>query len=253
MRSAALILALLLVPLPSLRGQSIQGRLLEAGTDEPVLLGQIFLLTGGGLVVDRTFTDETGAFAVWSPEPGPFFLRAEAFGFASRVDGVFELGEGGVLTVEFRLVRTPIQLDTLTVTAERRDTKLSLLGFYDRQKSGFGRFLGPEEIEKRPAFDATDYLRNIPRVRIRFRPFGGSEVLIRGASSISLGGGGLCYPRVLVDGNAVFSGGREPAILDDVVSPYQISAIEVYRGPTEIPLQFGGMGSPCGLIVIWTK
>ena len=56
MRSSALILALLIVPLPGLRGQSIQGRLLEAGTDEPVLLGQIFLLTGGGLVVDRTTT-----------------------------------------------------------------------------------------------------------------------------------------------------------------------------------------------------
>jgi hypothetical protein len=253
MRRGWLVLFVFFPCSSGLLGQTIQGKLLEAGSDRPILLGRVSLLTGGGVVVDRTFTDEEGAFAVWSPEPGSFFLRAEAIGYASRVDGVFELGEWGVLTVEFRLVRNPIPLDTLTISAEPRVTKLALLGFYSRQRAGFGRFLGPEDIRKRPAFDATDYLRNIPRVRIRHRARGGSEVLIRGASSISLGGDGLCRPKVVVDGNEVFRGGREAAVLDEVVTPFEISAIEVYRGPSEIPLQFGGLRSPCGLILIWTK
>jgi hypothetical protein len=220
MRRGWLVLFVFFPCSSGLLGQTIQGKLLEAGSDRPILLGRVSLLTGGGVVVDRTFTDEEGAFAVWSPEPGSFFLRAEAIGYASRVDGVFEL---------------------------------ALLGFYSRQRAGFGRFLGPEDIRKRPAFDATDYLRNIPRVRIRHRARGGSEVLIRGASSISLGGDGLCRPKVVVDGNEVFRGGREAAVLDEVVTPFEISAIEVYRGPSEIPLQFGGLRSPCGLILIWTK
>jgi hypothetical protein len=253
MRRGWVVLLLLLPGPPGLLGQTIQGRLLEEGSDRPIILGQVSLQTGGGVVVDRTFTDEKGSFAVWSPEPGSFFLRAQAIGYASRVDGVFDLGQGGVLTVDFRLVRNPIQLDTLTVSVEPRVTKLALLGFYARRKVGFGRFLGPEDIEKRPAFEVTDYLRNIPRVRIRHRARGGTEVLIQGASSVSLARRGLCSPKVVVDGNEIFRGGREAAVLDEVVTPYEVSAIEVYRGPSEIPLQFGGLSSPCGLIVIWTK
>ncbi|MGW8266750.1 MAG: carboxypeptidase regulatory-like domain-containing protein [Longimicrobiales bacterium] len=256
MRSSCAALVFLLLLNTGARAQTIEGRLLESGSDEPIILAQVFLLTGGGVIVDRTFTDEEGSFAVWSPEPGSFFLRAERMGYASRVDGVFDLGEGGILSVEFRLPRAPIQLDTLTVSAEGgaagpRDTKLALLGFYDRQRAGFGRFLGPEEIARRPVFEATDLLRNIPRVRIRQRPFGETEVLIQGAASVSLKGG-LCYPKVVVDGNEVFRGGDQPARLDDVVRPHEISAMEVYRGPGEIPLQFGGASSPCGVILIWT-
>lgn len=252
MRFLSAALAFLILTGTGLRAQTIEGRLLEAGTDSPIILGEVVLLTGGGLVVDRTFTDEDGNFALWSPEPGSFFLRAACFGYTSRVDGVFDLGEGGILSVEFRLPKAPIQLDTLTVSAERRDTKLALLGFYDRRRAGFGRFLGPEEIARRPVFDTSDLLRNIPRVRIRQRPFGGSEVLIRGAASTSLSGGGLCYPKVVLNGMEVFRGGREPARLDDVVRPHEISAMEIYRGPGEIPLQFGGASSPCGVILIWT-
>jgi len=253
MRSSCAFLAFLLLPLSGVRAQTIQGRLLEVGSDQPIILAQVFLLTGGGLVVDRTFTDEEGFFALWSPEAGSFFLRAERMGYTSRVDGVFDLGEGGILSVEFRLPRAPIQLDTLTVSAEPRDTKLALLGFYDRQRVGFGHFLGPEEIARRPVFETADFLRNIPRVRIRQRPFGGTEVLIQGAASTSLNGGGLCYPKVVVDGNEVLRGGREPARLDDVARPHEISAMEVYRGPAETPLQFGGSSSPCGVILIWTR
>jgi hypothetical protein len=253
MRSLCAVLAFLILTGTGLRAQTIEGRLLEAGTDSPIILGQVVLITGGGLVVDRTFTDEKGAFALWSPEPGNFFLRAEGVGYLSRVDGVFDLGEGGILSVEFRLPRAPIQLDTLMVFSEPRDTKLALLGFYDRQRVGFGHFLGPEEITRKPVFETTDFLRNIPRVRIRQRPFGGSEVLIQGAASTSLNGGGLCYPKVVVDGNEVFRGGNEPARLDDVVRPHEVSALEIYRGPGEIPLQFGGSSSPCGVILIWTR
>ena len=254
MRSSCAALAFLLLPCSGLLGQSIQGRLLEVGSDQPIILAQVLLLTGGGAIVDRTFTDEEGAFALWSPDPGSYFLRAERFGYESRVDGVFDLGEGGILSVEFRLPRAPIQLDTLTVSAEAAEpkvTKLALLGFYDRKRMGFGRFLGPEEIARRPVFETTDFLRNIPRVRIRQRSFGESEVLIQGAASVSLQGG-LCYPKVVVDGSEVFRGGDEPARLNDVVRPHEISAIEIYRGPTEIPLAFGGSSSPCGVILIWT-
>jgi hypothetical protein len=134
---------------------------------------------------------------------------------------------------------------------ERREIKLSLMGFYDRRDRGMGHFLGPEEIERRVAIDATDLFRNIPRVRVNWVPFGGSTVTIAGAATRSLRGGG-CYPRVLVDGMEMFRGGRERARINEVVSPSEIRGIEIYRGGAETPLQFGGAAGACGVILIWT-
>jgi len=253
MRRFSLIPVLLLLAVSGLHGQTIQGRLLELGTDEPIVLGQVFLLSGGGTILDQTFTDEGGGFSVTSSFPGSFFLRAERLGYESRVDGVFDLGEEGVLTVEFRLRGNPIQLDTIAVEVEGRVPKLTILGFYDRQRMGFGTFLGPEELERRPVTRTTDFLRNIPRVRIRERPFSGSEIVIQGAASVSLSGGGLCYPKVVIDGMEVSRGGNEPARPDEFVRPVEITGIEVYRGPSETPLQFGGLSGPCGVILIWTR
>ena len=230
--------------------QAIQGHLFEAGTQEPIILAQITLLSGSGEIVDQTFTNETGYFIVASEVPGSFFLRAERMGFSARTEGIFELGERGVLTVEFRLRKTPLEMDTLVVEAERRDLKLNLLGFYDRRKVGFGRFIGPEEIEKKPVFQTTDLLRMIPRVRINHAPFGQSTVTIAGSTSAW---GKACYPKVIIDGFEVSHGSGEPARLDELISPVNIRGIEVYRGAAETPLQFGGASSPCGVILIWTR
>jgi len=143
--AAVLLLAFSWNPLSP---QAIQGHLVDAQTGDPIILGEVILLLGSGEIVDRTFADEAGYFIVTSEAPGNFFLRAERMGYEARVDGIFELGEGGLLTVEFRLPKAPVLLDTLTVEVERRDFKLSLLGFYDRREIGLGKFIGPEEMPR---------------------------------------------------------------------------------------------------------
>ena len=253
MRINSVLLILLATSWGRLSAQAIEGNLLDARTRQPILLAQITLLVGSGQIVDQTYTDESGYFIVASEDPGSFFLRAERLGYGSRVDGIFDLGVGGLLTVEFRLMKDPIALDTLTVAVERRDFKLNLLGFYDRQRMGFGHFLGPEAIERRSAIRTTDLLWNIPRVRVHQQPFGQTTVTISGSGGTSMLRGTVCYPKVLVDGMEVFRGGDEPARLDDVVSPSEITAIEVFRSAAETPLQFGGASSPCGVILIWTR
>jgi hypothetical protein len=247
-----LSLLFLLLPVGPLFAQSVEGRLLESETGTPIILGQVTLLLGNGTVADQTYTDEAGFFSVWSPEPGSFFLRAEHVGFFPRVDGLFELGAGGVLTVEFRLRANLMVMDTLAVEVERRDLKLNLLGYYDRERRGFGRFMGPEEIAQRPIVDVTDLFRNIPRVRVNWKPFGGTTVTMAGAGSRSLMGG-ACYPKLIVDGMEIFRGGEEPTRIDEVVFASEIRGLEIYRGPAEVPLQFGGANSSCGVILIWTR
>ena len=80
MRTIAVLLLTFVLSSADLSGQAIQGRLVEAGTGEPIMLGRILLLQGSGQIVDETVTDEAGYFIVASEFPGSFFLRAERLG-----------------------------------------------------------------------------------------------------------------------------------------------------------------------------
>lgn len=262
MRTTFALLLTLLLFSTDLSAQAIRGRLVEADTGEPIMLARILLLQGSGQIVDETVTDESGYFSVASEAPGSFFLRAERLGYSSRLDGVFELGQDGVLTVEFRLERNPVTLDTLDVSVERQDVSLELMGFYERQRIGFGKFLGPEEIERKPAVKTTDLLRMIPRVRIKEFGFGlppgapGGRRIPQHRSAVTIAGsvsvrGEACYPVVLIDGIIVSK--EQPADLDSLISPSDIRGIEVYRGQAEMPLTLPSAWNSCGAIVLWTR
>lgn len=41
--------------------------------------------------------------------------------------------------------------------------------------------------------------------------------------------------------------------INQLVLPEQVLAIEVCRGPSEVPEQYGGAASGCGAILVWTK
>jgi outer membrane receptor for ferrienterochelin and colicin len=41
--------------------------------------------------------------------------------------------------------------------------------------------------------------------------------------------------------------------INSVVDPDQVEAIEVFRGPSEIPAQYNDNNSQCGVILIWTR
>jgi hypothetical protein len=234
-------------------GQTIEGHLFESGSDTPVILAEIFMLTESGDLVAQTVSNETGFFSVTAPDSGSFLIQAERMGYQAGVAGIFDLGEGGLITIEFRLRPRPVLLDTLGVSVEAQNARLELAGFYQRMTDESGIFMGPEELAEKPVALATGFFRNIPRLRIRQRPMGGNEIIIQGAAMISFTRSGICYPRVFIDGNEVFRGGREPARLDDVVSASEIAGIEVYRGPAEVPTRYAGVRSSCGVILVWTK
>ena len=247
------LLFLLALPQSGLWAQRIEGRLLEIGSDAPIVLGQLTMLSESGGIVAQAFSDESGFFSLTARWAGNFLLKAERIGYAPWVDGVFELGEDSSITVELRLLRDPVPIDALEVSVEAQNLRLELAGFYDRVEKESGVFLGPEEIEQKQAVIPTQLLRGIPRIRLRDVQTGANAVIIQGAAMISLAQRGICYPRVFVDGNELFRGGAEPAFLDDVVSASEIVGIEIYRGPAEIPTRYLGARSACGLILVWTR
>ena len=92
----------------------------------------------------------------------------------------------------------------------------------------------------------------LPGVRVFETAYGAGSrgLMLRGGELL----GGGCWPVAYVDRHLVSTGGigGYPTAVDDAVAGSDISAIEVYRSAAEIPPEFMGPSSACGVIVIWT-
>jgi len=224
-----------------LSAQTIRGTLLERGSDNPISLGFVVLLTEAGDSVTSTITDDEGAFSVTSPVPGNCLLMAAALGHRETTVGLFELGEGGELTVEFRIPVEALTLDGLLVQAERIGKVPALVrnGFSRRMQEGIGHFITPQEIENSSATRTAHLFREEPSVRLV-----GDRIFLRGTRD-------LCSPQIYLDGVPLSVGASLP--LDAIVPLEVLAGVEVYRSVAEVPLQYGGTGAVCGVILFWTK
>jgi len=221
----------------SLSAQSIRGILLQRGTDNPISLGFVALLSESGDSITSAITSSDGSFSLTSPVPGNFLLLAAALGHEETTVGVFELGEDGELTVEFRIPVAPLTLEGLIVQADRISQTPALVrnGFSRRMQQGFGRFITPEEIERSRATRTLDLFVGMEGVRIV-----GEQLLLRD-----------CRPQTYVDGLPLHLDADLPV---DIMVPFEaLAAAEIYLGVAQVPLQYGGTGGACGVILFWTK
>ena len=258
--------------------QRVRGRLLDLETSEPLVAGFVSLLALDGATVRTVVTNRDGNWVIDAPGPGSYYVSAKHVGYRPWVAGPVAMKARDDVTAVYRLERFPVTLDPIAVTAVATRRYLELAGFYERQRADFGHYITPEHIERRHAVRITDLLSGIPGVTL-IAPAAGSAgplaVQLRGSN---LSQGGLCQPRVFVDGLLYARGGSRPKgrdrgqtlerspeaeiqrldqglSIDDIGHPSTIAAIEVYRSATEVPVQFGGASAEtlCGVIVIWTR
>lgn len=235
----------------SLNAQIVQGRVTEAATGEAVAGASVILLTEDGKAVTGKLTDEWGGFLIETKRVGPHKVRIERIGFEPVDSEVFELTPDEPVMLHLRLGLEVIALEGIDVTGEARQPHLARAGFYERIRSGMGYHMTRAEIDARMPQRPSDLFRTIPGVTVvPMGSMGHGEPVLRNAASIM---GGTCLPAVYIDGMPVRKSGERDPALDDIVQPFDIEAIEVYRGAAEIPAQFGGMQSGCGVIVIWTR
>lgn len=109
--------------------QTIRGHLMHRGDDQPIDLGLIIMLSENGDSITATLTQSDGFFEVSSPDPGNYLLLAASLGYREARVGLFELGEGGEITVEFRLWREPLTIDGVMVESLVQDGPLVTDGF----------------------------------------------------------------------------------------------------------------------------
>ena len=105
--------------------------------------------------------------------------------------------------------------------------------------------------------EMSDIFSRIPGVELYADPDNPIEkyIVLRGGRQASFSGGpyGRCFPRVVLDGLVINRGGDEPAGLDRMLDPVAIAGVEVFPTSSGVPAQYGGTGSSCGVILIWTR
>jgi hypothetical protein len=123
-------------------------------------------------------------------------------------------------------------------------------GFADRKAHNIGgTFLDQTAIDRKGATRMTELLRSVPGVRLfpMLNEYGGNDykIVMRGASTL---GEEVCPIQYYLDGHP-FDVSDD---LDHAISPHNVAAMEIYPGASQVPEQFKGTHSRCGVIVIWT-
>ena len=256
-----------------LSAQTIRGTLMDLETGTPIDLGLVVMFTQQGDSIGLSVTDEQGRFSLTAREPGSFILLASALGYKETPAGVFELGEGGVMDVEYRIAPDPVALDELVVSLNRPIVEHRLVrnGYIRRMQRGLGAFVTPHDIEESPATSTEDLLAHVPGIRvadIRTVQLTDSDSAVSITPRSDLGQtveirsptGGWCSPTVYLDGARVpyatdgLAGG--PAMTLSSYAPLgTVQAVEVYRRAAEIPPEYSiGPGNrACGVLVLWTR
>jgi hypothetical protein len=259
--------------------QRVRGRLLELSSEDPIPAGIVTLLSADGAAVLNGVSDREGYWTLDAPGPGSYYVAAARIGYQRWVSGPVTLQAEDDWNSVFRLRRLPVMMEPVVISARATRQYLDRAGFYQRQHANFGHFMSPEDIEKRRATTVTELLTGLPGVSVGLTRTGGSV----GVRAVELRGsdvarGGVCRPRVFLDGIMYAQGDSRPrreddematearleslmqrvdqAIsLDDIGHPSTIAAIEIYRSATQVPVQFGGASveTLCGVIVIWTR
>ncbi|HSL71592.1 MAG TPA: TonB-dependent receptor [Longimicrobiales bacterium] len=232
------------------QAQRIQGKVVEAGSNQPVPNVEVRLDNANGPIT-RMVTDSSGAFQLRVPAAGTYRLTTNHIAYAP-IKADIELGANDQLELILRMAVAATELPPLEVVARGRapDPYLERNGFYDRKSEGFGVFRTPEDIERRRPLVTSDLFGGISGVRVFYQGIAGKDIrMTRGEDP-------NCSPRIIIDNVTVrrsSRGGSTDTPIDELIQPRDIQGLEIYRSPSETPQEFGGAQATCGVVLIWTK
>jgi len=203
-------------------------------------------------------TDSTGTAQYDKFSAGGHMISAQAIGYEASQPRRVDIEEGTFTEFLISLSPAPIGLDPVeaTVKAEPgRSPDLIQNGFYNRMKFNNGIYIDQTEIQERNQRYLSELIRNRPGISVRPGPGGENYVWFRGSENFGMGGAGvgLCGPAVYIDGALAHPSGPQATPIDRLLATSDLAGIEIYRRPSQIPQQFSGLNSGCGIILLWTR
>ena len=238
---AAAVVPLLgpIVSPPHAAAQSaISGVVRDARTSRPVVGATISLLSYDGASV----TQGEGTFRLPVAGAGRFVVETRHIAYATRTDTIL-LAEGRNAVVAIRLVETALELPPIVI--ETRSRRLDDAGFFARRERGIGTFLTRDDMNAQNARHVSDVFARVPGLRRAMLPDGGSRIDSRGGKMITR----RCEMQYFIDGVRSELG----AAGVDGIPIEVVEGVEIYRGGSEVPMQFDSGTAACGAVVVWTR
>lgn len=214
------------------------GRVVSRDGGDPVSGATVSL---PGLEVGAV-TDGDGRFTLSDLPPGLYALQVEHLAYRARVDSVRVRPRRSV-HLRISAATEPVEVDPVTVRVEGvRSAHLEAQGFYRRRERGGGEYITRQEILERDPARLSHLFRRMAGVQVR-----GGQLTMRRAHT-SLTNFRKCRLQYIINGQAA----QLPMGVDTFL-PADVLAIEVYRGPSELPAVFDEGRAACGAVVIWLR
>jgi CarboxypepD_reg-like domain len=215
---------------------TISGKVIDDAAGRPVADAEVRVRDSRLAAVTRA----DGTFDLPDLPAGAHWLQVSHVAYQARQDSLV-VQQSTRLQLTIRLAQNAIALKRIEVQVRSR--VLEQAGYYEREERGFGTYLSRYDWDDRSPRMPSDLMRTIAGVRVMpLRAGFGNAVLDRSN----------CAFRYVLDGTRIGATFN----LDDIPVEW-IEALEVYKGPAEIPAQFtfppSQQRANCGVIVIWTR
>ncbi len=215
------------------KSAGIIGTLIDQRAGTSISEARIYLQNGR----DTVRSDGNGRFVLGNLPPGTHVLEIAAPGYGIARFQV-TLAGSQIYEHEFSLLFSGQSLPELTVEGSKAKKFGRYLDFERRRASKTGAFITRDEIESRGYMNVGAALEKVRGIHVQCDAIECKPYISRA--------GAFCSPTWIVDGTEVGSFHENTPIRD-------IQGMEIYRGASEMPAEFGGSNSQCGVIVIWTK
>jgi hypothetical protein len=265
-RSAVLLVCLLLLG-SAASAQQIRGAVIDATSGRPVDRAVLVMLDADSAVRASTFSAADGSFLLNAPINRDVRVRVQRMGYQTHRSDAVVLARNESVDWRIELRSDPVALEGITATAP---THPNLERFMTNRESGFGQYLGPDEIARLNPRSTSNLLLGMSGSPFQLSGTTGRIIArARGGSSASLPGG-TCVPHVYIDGFILEEEAnplpwarstpvrttpvRERGIALESAAPGRaVRGVEVYANPINAPAEFQRSFRPnCVVLAIWT-
>lgn len=234
----------------ALSAQTVSGKIIEKHTATPLADVEIQIRDGSGTRIGPALrTDPDGLFSMRVPLAGPYTVSVRRLGYIPSVHDVLVAGRG-IARIEIVLAIQPAKLEEVRVARTPSQRPHFMEGFEQRRRLGMGMFFTREEVQRSGTTTLSNFIRGYTGIQMSSRP---------GRTSANFGPTSMfraCNIALFVDGMRMHSSSATPDQIFrsfESIPPSHIEGIEIYRGRSQLPAEFGGPEVRCGAIVVWTR